>query len=172
MIALVPKIKTVAAIIPTAAAITGGYKGFVQGPSRERIKYNYRKIKRVAQGSSFMLVVAETIKEYFAEMSKDEATRQAYKYGMYLMYLLPGPLLATAGHTIYVLGDLATLRRVGKTVYNMGNTIIKGQLSLMDVPWLVSDIVLFGEYVKTWDYNPESVPLNPPLLGEIWDIDD
>jgi len=153
--------------ILAATDLTHRYRGLVKGPSRNRLKRQYRNIKKATQMSSIFALVAQTIREYGAEMAKEKLQQNGYKYALYFMYLLPGPLLTVGGQTIYTLSQYSRLRSVGVTVYNLGGAIINGELKLMDVTWLIPDFVLFGEYVSTFDYKHPPLGVSPEVIGRV-----
>jgi hypothetical protein len=121
--------------------------GLIKGPRRSFMLENYKFLKKGYLTCSTGIAVTNAVVEFGKDVASSSLKMYGYKFAA---LILPGPALTSIGGVLYTITKWTRLKALGVTIFNLGGAIIKGELVLYDVIFLVPDLVLFGEYVPTF----------------------
>ena len=124
------------------------HRGLVKGPHREKWKGYYRNVKKGLVSTSVATLTGRDVLTFLTDVAKTEIKKKGYTF---LGYIVPGVVSSSLGGFIYTLSNLQKVRTVGVLLYNLGGTIISGELQILDIPFILLDLTLFGEYVPTFN---------------------
>jgi hypothetical protein len=141
------------AFIDYNTTIRPKYFGIFNGPNRRKYMTRYMDFKRLVSLLAASRYCAMSDYVYIINyFGRRIIIRRIFSHSVQTAAVFIPPIgLIVVGHVMYTATKIYRIKKIGMLLYNTGRFIFKCESRVADIPFMLLDLLLFGEFVPMID---------------------